>query len=121
MTLADFATSPWVLYALGALFVIVKIAEASPGILGGFSRGIAERAERKRLAASEQDDADITELNRKVTNLTEMLAAERAESAAHRQTIQDLYVYILAAQRDPERLRDPVPMLRTVPRADDTA
>lgn len=95
---------------------------------------LSERG-RKFLASIRQvgidkDDADIAELKRKVENLRVLLEEERAEASAARaetdqersnaaierrnaeswrRTCSELYWYILAAQRDPSRLKDPPP------------
>ena len=98
----------------GALitFIVGIVAGATPKLLKMFGEvGIAaqERLDRQRTAAKASDDADIAELKRSLANMSTMLDEERRLNASHRVLIADLYRYILAAQMDPNNLKESVP------------
>lgn len=105
----DATNHPWVLWAAVLGIILPTLAAAFPKILGPIGQAWADWAQRQRTAALASDDHDIAEMKRAMDNLSKMLSEERALNEVHRRHIMDLYRYILAAQRDPHRLDDPVP------------
>ena len=104
--------NPIILYATLAVAVVVIILGGAEKVLGFFGEWGAkwqERLVRQRTAAKVADDADIEELKRGMDNLQALLRDERNHNNLQRQLISDLYLYILAAQQDPNNLNNPVP------------
>lgn len=108
----DVSTNQLVLYVVLAATIIGIISGAWPKLLKMFGQGgeaVLQRLERQRTTAKAIDDADIQELNRGMENLQKLLREERRNNDAQRSLISNLYIYILAAQRDPNNLQKPVP------------
>lgn len=108
----DVSTNQLVLYVVLAATIVGIISGAWPKLLKMFGQGgeaVLERMERQRTTAKAIDDADIQELNRGMENLQKLLREERRNNDAQRSLISNLYIYILAAQRDPNNLQKPVP------------
>lgn len=118
-TVPDVSTNQLVLYVVLAATIVGIISGAWPKLLKMFGQGgeaVLERMERQRTTAKAIDDADIQELNRGMENLQNLLREERKllrderrSNDAQRALISNLYIYILAAQRDPNNLQKPVP------------
>lgn len=109
---ADTANHPWVLYAtlIAAVLGIFLVAtDKALTYFGKWGDKWRERLDRQRTAAAASDDADLVEMRRSLTNLSTMLDEERSLNAKHRMLIAELYRYILAAQMDPDNLRNRVP------------
>lgn len=101
-----------ILYITLGAAIIGIVAGAYPKLLKMFGQSgeaLLDRLERQRSTAKAIDDADITELNRGIENLQKLLREERSNNDAQRALISNLYLYILAAQRDPNNLQMPVP------------
>lgn len=92
------AITRWLLIAAAVLATFATLSKRGRELLASI-----------RQASSEKDDADIAQLNRKVTNLARLLEEEQETAEAYRKTCAELYGFILAAQRDPSRLSAPVP------------
>jgi len=104
--------NPIILYTTLAVAVVVIILGGADKVLGFFGKWGAkwqERLARQRTAAKVADDADIEELKRGMENLQALLREERNQNNLQRQLISDLYLYILAAQQNPNNLNNPVP------------
>ena len=108
--------SAWGGAALAIFLILLTATDRLGKVLGRIGQIQEERISNARRVATSKDDGDIAELRRVANNLRailneerSMLEEERAVTNSYRNQAVLLYQYIIAVQRDPSKLSEPVP------------